>query len=132
MHTRDEAGINKDKATQLLNQYSFQPPTTTLASEDIQGPETLSPDEVAEEFAMFEAQERERQTAEVQGNDEGTRGDGFGEAVDVSAVYAVGELVEIRKGVAPKPVQEEVGEHDNAPGNKNWSADELLRSVGLS
>ena len=68
----------------------------------------------------------------MQGNDEGTRGNALGEAVDISVVYAVGELAEIRKGVAPKPVHEEVGQHDNAPGNKNWSTDELLRSVGLT
>ena len=55
-----------------------------------------------------------------------------GEAVDVDRVYAMEELAEIRRGVAPKPVQEEVNEHDDAPGNKQWAADELLRSVGLS
>ena len=53
-------------------------------------------------------------------------------AVDVDSMYAVEELAEIRRGVVPKPVQEDVNEHDNTPGNKQWAADELLHSVGLS
>ena len=60
MHTRDEHGLNKEKVNELLDQYTFQPPTTTLTdSESIKGPETLSPEEVAEEFECFEAQQRE-------------------------------------------------------------------------
>lgn len=131
MHTRDERGLNKEKATELLDQWSFQSPTTAPTA-DTEGPKTLSPEEVAEEFERFEAQQHEDEAREVRGGAEGRRGDGLRDAVGVDAVYAVEELAEIRKGVAPKPVQEEVNEHDNAPGNKQWSTNDLLRSVGLS
>lgn len=99
---------------------------------DTEGPETLSPEEVAEEFECFEAQQREAEVRERQDGAEARREAIPGEADDVDSMYAVEELAEIRRGVVPKPVQEEVNKHNNAPGNKQWAADELLHSVGLS
>ena len=131
MHTRDEQGLNKDKASELLEEYAFQPSTAVLAG-DTEVPKTLSLEEVAKEFKHFEAQQREAEVHERQDGAEARHEAIPGEAVDVDSMYAIEELAEIRRGAVPKPVQEEVNEHDNALGNKQWAADELLRSVGLS
>ena len=50
-----------------LTKSSERNPTTKKYAGDTEGPETLSPGEVAEEFERFEAQQREAEAACVRG-----------------------------------------------------------------
>ncbi|KAI0056370.1 hypothetical protein BV25DRAFT_1978033, partial [Artomyces pyxidatus] len=126
MHTREEGGINVETANDLLADFSWiGPPISTeaLAGEDehMQGPETISLEELDAEFARLDTL--------AAGDDEG---DKLGSDVGIKDVYDTREIESIRNGFAPLSVEEDAGVNDNVTGpTHKWDPLTLLESVGM-
>ena len=110
MHTRDDAGIDVTKLTELTSQWALETGEPTSAVLDPPPPDEISPSEIEQAFSDL------GNVARAGG------GDGLPESVGVEAVYAVDEMDRIRRGVAPPAAANDVAAHDSgASENRGWS-----------
>lgn len=130
MHTRPEHGLDTALADELQRSFAWEPPLAGASrnsdDESLAGPESITDEELLEEFDRFE-----NEMLESRGSQEGT-----GEVPDIfkGDVIDWNELEKVDKGITPTGFVEEIdvvarGSQGMEPG---WNIDALLTSEGVA
>lgn len=128
MHTREGGGVDSQKVSNLLENWSFQPPLTSgdkADEEDTEmgGLEDITPDELEAEFDRLHlglsnsAQQQNRPLPDKT----------LPPTAQLHEVYNLDEIDKIRKGVSPHPAREEPTVHDRAERPGTWDPADILR-----
>jgi hypothetical protein len=124
MHTRKDPGIDTELAKELESTFAWVPPLATpaeYADDYLQGPESISLDEIEDAFKELE------KDVEMEIMDEAMHG---GEVLEGN-VYDFEELERVDKGLVLAALDEEISLIDRG-GDKSWDAHELMSAVGVS
>ncbi|KAG1787732.1 ribonuclease H-like domain-containing protein, partial [Suillus plorans] len=124
MHTREEVGIAVETAQDLEASFAWAPPLSAEprdADDLLAGPESISPDNVAAEFAALEELKR---TEEVHDIDE----------VEVleGNVFDFDELDRVEQGIIPQAILDEVEVVNYNGEDDGWDEETLMSSLGMS
>ncbi|KAG2368985.1 hypothetical protein BDR07DRAFT_1348777 [Suillus spraguei] len=123
MHTRNNGGIDMDLATDLDAHFAWTPP---LASQSqLEGPESLTEDEVAAAFDEIEQRIAEFSSV-IDAQLEGFK-------IVVGNVYDLAELEQVDKGIIPATFEDDVQQvgSDSVDG-LSWDVQSLLTMKGVS
>ena len=122
MHTREEAGIDIRRADDLIKDFIWTPQLVTYEDANIDGPESLTMDDIDAEFDKL---------AEQASPGPG-EGDGLPSTVPVSQVYDLSILDAVRAGkTMPVSIDEELEVSQAVRSTEGWDPASLLRSLGV-
>jgi hypothetical protein len=128
MHTRNGGGIDTDLATDLNINFTWTPPLASISHIDdtLEGPESITEDEVAAALDEIELRIRESPTSVID-----PRLDG--QEILVGKVYDFVELEQVDKGIAPTVFEDDVQQvgFDSDDGT-SWDVQLLLIMRGVS
>ncbi|KAG2754867.1 hypothetical protein P692DRAFT_20828219 [Suillus brevipes Sb2] len=126
MHTRPENGLNVALADELQKSFAWIPPLTADSDDHdfLAGPESITDDELREEFERFECETQEA----------GQREEHAVPDILDSGIVDWSELERVDKSIAPTGFVEEInvlnrGLVESASG---WNIDALLSSEGIA
>lgn len=127
MHTRPENGLNVALADELQKSFAWIPPLAADSDDHdfLAGPESITDDELREEFERFE-----RKTQEAGQQEE--HADAVPDILD-SGIVDWSELERVEKGVAPTGFVEEINVlNRGSESASGWNIDVLLSSEGIA
>ncbi|KAG1870764.1 hypothetical protein DFJ58DRAFT_722972 [Suillus subalutaceus] len=124
MHTREEVGMAVETAQDLEASFAWAPPLSTEprdAYDLLAGPESISPDDIAAEFAALKELKR---TEEVQNINEV-------EVLEGNA-FDFDELDRVEQGIIPQTILDEVEVVYHNDEDDGWDEATLISSLGMS
>ncbi|KAG1813763.1 hypothetical protein EV424DRAFT_1326445 [Suillus variegatus] len=128
MHTHPERGLDVALADELQRSFAWIPPLAADSDDQdyLAGPESITDEELREEFERFEREAREAD--QLRENDKGHVPDVLdGGIVDWS------ELERVERGITPTGFVEEIDVLNRGSGSASgWSIDALLTSEGVA
>ncbi|KAG2360537.1 hypothetical protein BDR07DRAFT_1412142 [Suillus spraguei] len=130
MHTTELPGIDTEVAKQLETDFAFVPPLSAVSSDNLEGPESISLDDIDPEFARLEDIRNAEKTMSTEFSSDWD--------VDRKEVLQVrafdfAELQRVDEGLVPAAIEDEimVMDHD-ANEDGTWNIDSMLLSSGLT
>ena len=124
MHTHNKPGINVDLAMDIKTNLTWKSPLTTKESDvSLEGPESITDEELEAAFAELE-----------QGPTDGNVLDPEieGDEIEAGKVYDLEEFARVENGVVPSAFEEDVQVIVPPSGDTNWDINTLLLSKGVS
>ncbi|KAG1787562.1 uncharacterized protein HD556DRAFT_1448571 [Suillus plorans] len=128
MHTSELPGIDTDIAKQLETNFAFVPPLSAVSGDNLEGPESISLNDIDAEFSRLEDIRNTEKTMEFASN-----WDVDGKEVLEGRAFDFAELRRVDEGLVPTTIEDEimVADHDaNEVGT--WNIDSMLLSSGLT
>ena|ERR1700735_61175 len=123
MHTHNEPSVNVDLATDIETNFTWKLPLTTKESDvSLEGPESITDEELEAAFAELEQGPTDGNVLDPEIEDE----------IEAGKVYDLKEFTRVKNGVVPSAFEEDVQVIVPASGDTNWNINTLLLSKGVS
>ena len=123
MHTHNEPSVNVDLATDIETNFTWKLPLTTKESDvSLEGPESITDEELEAAFAELEQGPTDGNVLDPEIEDE----------IEAGKVYDLEEFSRVENGVVPSAFEEDVQVIVPASEDTNWDINTLLLSKGVS
>ena len=128
MHTRKDGRIDVDLAKDLETNFTWTPPLATNVSAnsaDLEGPESISEEEIEAAFAELEQLNRGTQEAALDPQLDG-------QVISVGKVYDFVELDRVDKGLVPTAFEDDNDQIGTESASGSWDIQSMLISKGVT